>query len=109
MVGWTDTRGWFTFLEAAHGESLGSCLSDLACPLMTLPEQVAAEVAHLWGGAPTAEQLPGLEEPRSDWCPPHGYVLEPPVTGDPTDVNLELERSLAAYLARPAGGARQAA
>ncbi|MFJ8752209.1 DUF6292 family protein [Streptomyces sp. NPDC102441] len=110
VVGWMDTRGWFTFLEAGGGESLGSCLSDLACPLMSLPRQVAAEVAHLWGGAPATEPpLPGLEEPANEWRPPHGYVPEPPVTGDPTDVILDLERSLAAYLTHPAGGARQAA
>lgn len=109
VVGWTDTRGWFTFLEAAHGESLGSCLSDLACPLMALPEHLAAEVAHLWGGAPAAEQLPGLEEPGRDWHAPHGYVLDPPVTGDPTDVTLDLERSLSAYLTHPDAVARQAA
>ncbi|MFE9679234.1 hypothetical protein ACFYO5_34830 [Streptomyces sp. NPDC006259] len=109
VVGWMDTRRWFTFLEAALGESLGGCLSDLACPLMSLPEHVAAEVAHLWGGAPAAEPIPGLEEPGREWRAPHGYVVDPPVTGDPTDVILDLERSLSAYLTHPDASAWQAA
>ncbi|MFC7915423.1 hypothetical protein [Streptomyces sp. NPDC057386] len=109
VVGWMDTSGWFTFLEAAPDESLGSCLSDLACPVMALPEDVAAEVAHLWGGAPVGEPLPGLEEPGRNWCPPHGYVQDPPVTGDATDVVLDLERSLSVYLHHPAATGAQGA
>ncbi|MFK0142600.1 hypothetical protein [Streptomyces murinus] len=102
VVSWMDASGWFTFLEAAPDESLGSCVNDVACPVMALPEDVAAEVSHLWGGAPAGEPLPGLEEPGRNWRPPHGYVQDPPVTGDATDVVLDLERSLAAYLNHPA-------
>ncbi|ATM24653.1 hypothetical protein SMD44_p10154 (plasmid) [Streptomyces alboflavus] len=108
VIGWTDTRGWFTFLEAEPGEALGSCVRDLPVPLMALPEQVAAEAASLWGGSSVGEASSG-QAPAERWSPPSDYVADPPVTGDPTDVVLDLERALAAYLGHPAAAACHAA
>lgn len=105
VLAWIDDRGWFTFLEAGPGESLGSCLSELPCSLMELPEDVAAAVAADRTLVPTPRTdrpLPGLEEPGRGWQPPAGYIPDPEVGSEPGEVSLELERALAAYCQHPA-------
>lgn len=95
-----DDRGWFTFLAAGPGESLGSCVSELPCSLMELPEDVAAAVAAdrtLVPAPCTDRPLPGMEESGRGWRPPAGYVTDPEVVGEPGEVCLDLERALAAY------------
>jgi hypothetical protein len=89
VLGWIDDRGWLIFLEPGPGESLGSCLTELPCSLMELPEDVAAAVADNRTMVPTPRTdhpLPGLEEPGRGWQPPAGYVTDPEVSGEPGDV-----------------------
>ncbi|WNO62316.1 hypothetical protein RPQ02_40750 [Streptomyces sp. AM2-3-1] len=52
VLAWIDDRGWFAFLEAGPGESLGACVSEL-------PEDVAAAVAadHTLVPAPRTDRL----------------------------------------------------
>lgn len=104
VVAWIDTQGWFTFLEAARGEALGSCARDLDCGVMATPEQVAAAVldtadrGYLGGFARSAP----VQSAANEWRPPAGYVEDPEITGDATDIILDLERSLMAYRHHPA-------
>lgn len=104
VLAWIDDRGWFTFLEPGPGESLGSCLSELPCSVVELPEDVAAAVAADRTLVPTPRTdhpLPGLEEPGRGWRPPPGYTPNPDVGPEPGQVCLELERALAAYCQHP--------
>ncbi|WP_406408354.1 hypothetical protein [Streptomyces sp. NBC_01643] len=101
---YTD-RGWFTFLAPGPGESLGSCVSELPCSLMELPEDVAAAVAadRTLVPAPGFDRpLPGMEETGRGWRPPAAYVTDPEVASEPGQVCLDLERALAAYCQHPA-------
>ncbi|WP_406360533.1 DUF6292 family protein (plasmid) [Streptomyces sp. NBC_01544] len=105
VLAWIDDRGWFTFLEPGPGESLGSCVSELPCSLMELPEDVAAAVAAdrtLVPAPRTDRPLPGTEETGRGWRPPADYVTDPEVAGEPGEVCLDLERALAAYCQHPA-------
>lgn len=103
IVAWIDTHGWFTFLEPARGKALGSGGRDLYCAVMATPSDVVAEVrrtaAHGW--------LEGLVDTATTdtpdrWTPPAGYVEDPEITGEATDIILDLERSLMAYRNHPA-------
>ncbi|WP_326815735.1 hypothetical protein [Streptomyces sp. NBC_01763] len=105
ILAWIDDRGWFTFLAPGPGESLGSCVSELPCSLMELPEDVAAAVAAdrtLVPAPRTDRPLPGMEETGRGWRPPAAYVTDPEVAGEPGQVCLDLERALAAYCQHPA-------
>ncbi|MGW0732494.1 hypothetical protein [Streptomyces sp. NPDC002851] len=48
-----------------------------------------------------------MEQLGCGWTPPEDYVDAPEITGDPTDVILDLERSLAAYLTHPSWQQRE--
>ncbi|MET7563780.1 hypothetical protein ABZS95_26800 [Streptomyces sp. NPDC005479] len=43
-----------------------------------------------------------MEETGRGWRPPAGYVTDPEVAGEPGEVCLDPERSLAAYCRHPA-------
>ncbi|WP_407563104.1 DUF6292 family protein [Streptomyces sp. 184] len=98
VLGWIDTRGWFSILEPAHGEALGDMLEDRPAPYMALPDEVARAGAHLWNGT---HELPG-QRPGSGWVPPADYDPFPGGPEEPGQIVPELEAVLRVYLDHPA-------